>query len=64
LEEMKGECVPEFPSKYFFGESGLYLTVYVDDFTLSRPADAHSAFWKKLKGFVDLREITGLESAG
>ena len=54
IKDLGGAPVPEFPSSYFFAESKLLLTVYVDDFTLSGPAEAHSAFWAALRKRVDL----------
>ena len=57
---MKGEKVPEFPSVFFFQESRLMLAVYVDDFTLSGPAEAHDAFWTLLEKHVDLEDYTPL----
>ena len=37
----------EFPGTFFFKGVGLMLLTYVDDLTLSGPADAHEAFWEK-----------------
>ena len=44
-----GKPVPNHPSSYWFQESRLLLTVYVDDLLLSGPAGAHDRFWKSLR---------------
>ena len=45
---------PEFPSNYFFPDSKLLLTVYVDDLTLAGPEGKHDEFWKWLQDKVDI----------
>ena len=60
IKDLGGVPVLEFPSSYFFAESKLLLTVYVDDFTLSGPAEAHSAFWDALRKKVDLEPEAAL----
>jgi hypothetical protein len=61
VRDLGGKPVNNHPSSYFFKESGLLLTVYVDDLLLSGPADAHAAFWAALRPKVDLEEVTSLE---
>ena len=61
IHQMSGELTPEFPSSYFFPKTRLLLTVYVDDFTLSGPAEHHAAFWKRLRRDVELEKEAGLE---
>ena len=34
--------------------AGLMLSTYVDDLTLSGPADAHEAFWEKLTKMINV----------
>ena len=61
IKDLGGKVVPEFPSSYFFKDTGLLLTVYVDDFTLSGPEHEHATFWAALRKKVDLDPETGLE---
>ena len=61
IKKLGGIPVPEFPSSYFFPDTELLLTVYVDDFTLSGPERHHAGFWKELRKDVDLEPETGLE---
>ena len=61
IGKMKGTAIPEFPSSYFFPDTGLLLTVYVDDFTLSGPEQHHAGFWKDLRQHVTLDPETPLE---
>ena len=61
VRELGGQPIGEFPSSYWFPASKLLLTVYVDDFTLSGPSEAHDSFWEKLKLHVDLEEVTDLD---
>ena len=44
-----GEPMKDHPSSYWFAESKLLLTVYVDDLLLSGPSANHSKFWEKLQ---------------
>ena len=39
----------DHPSSYWFAESKLLLTVYVDDLLLSGPEANHSKFWERLQ---------------
>ena len=49
LKGLGGEPIPEHPSSYWFAESKLLLTVYVDDLLLSGPSGNHSKFWERLQ---------------
>jgi len=60
-EKMDGVPIADQPSSYWIDKSKLVLTVYVDDFMLSGPKDAHAAFWKELAKHVEIEDITGLE---
>ena len=57
IKGLGGEAIPEFPSSYFFPKTKLLLTVYVDDFTLSGPAEHHAKFWETLRKQVDLDRV-------
>ena len=54
LHGMKGVEVQEFPGNYWFEDSRLLLSTYVDDLTLAGPAEQHDAFWQKLTSLVDV----------
>ena len=54
LKQLGGEEIPEFPGNFFFKGVGLMLSTYVDDLTLSGPADAHEAFWEKLTKMINV----------
>ena len=49
LVGLGGKPVKEHPSSYWFAESKLLLTVYVDDLLLSGPSGNHSQFWERLQ---------------
>ena len=61
LVRLGGKAIPEMPSAFFFEETGLLLTVYVDDFLLSGPERAHAPFWEKLEKDVEIEGVAGLE---
>ena len=44
-----GKPIEGHPSSYWFPDSKLLLTVYVDDLLLAGPDGAHDAFWKALR---------------
>ena len=44
-----GEPIWNFPSNFWFEESRLLLTVYVDDLLLSGPIENHAQFWRSLQ---------------
>ena len=46
--------VPEYPGSFYFPDTKLLLSTYVDDLTLAGPADQHDAFWSKLTSVVDI----------
>ena len=54
LKQLGSEEIPEFPGYFFFKGVGLMLSTYVDDLTLSGPADAHEAFWAKLTKMINV----------
>ena len=54
LKTIKGTEVPEYPGNYYFPDSKLLLSTYVDDLTLAGPADQHAAFWERLTAAVDV----------
>ena len=60
VRSLGGEPIAEHPSSFFFPKTGLLLTVYVDDFMLSGPAQHHDKFWKQLGERVELEDIGGL----
>jgi len=49
IRAMGGCPVPEHPSSFWFEDSKLLLSVYVDDLLLSGPSGSHDEFWKKLR---------------
>ena len=54
LHNLGGQEVIEFPGNFYFPESKLLLSTYVDDLTLSGPSDQHQKFWEKLTSLVDV----------
>ena len=60
-EKMEGVPIEDQPSSYWIAKSKLVLTVYVDDFMLSGPEDAHAEFWEELGKHVEIEDISGLE---
>ena len=54
LHDLGGQEVIEFPGNFYFPESKLLLSTYVDDLTLSGPADQHQKFSEKLTSLVDV----------
>ena len=61
VKGLGGTPVPDHPSLFHFSDTGLLLTVYVDDLLVSGPAVAHQAFWDKLRKQVDVDEVTSLD---
>ena len=49
-----GQEVPEYPGNFFFPDTKLLQSTYVDDLTLAGPSDQHDAFWAKLTSVVDI----------
>jgi len=60
VRKLGGVTVPEHPSSFWFEDAKLLLTVYVDDFLLSGPIEAHEDFWSKLSKEVEVEDIGGL----
>eukprot|EP00439_Symbiodinium_sp_Y106_P039865 s7759_g4.t2 len=54
LRNMGGEELPEYPGNFWFPESKLLLSTYVDDLTLSGPQEEHQPFWDALCKVVDV----------
>ena len=54
ISELGGREVAEFPGNFWFKESGLLLSTYVDDLTLAGPSHLHKDFWEKLTRLVDI----------
>ena len=49
-------CADTFQSTYYFKDSGLLLTLYVDDMVLSGPTVAHDPFWQQVRKFIEIEE--------
>ena len=49
-----GYDVPEFPGNFWFPKLKLLLSTYVDDLTLSGPAENHQDFWEQLTALIDV----------
>ena len=56
-----GHKVPDHPSLFWFPETRLFLTVYVDDLLLSGPDQYHDAFWEELKKHVNIDSVGPLD---
>ena len=54
IRNLGGQEVPEYPGNFFFPDTKLLLSIYVDDLTLAGPSDQHDAFWAKLTSVVDI----------
>ena len=54
LRQLGGEEVPEYPGNFWFPETKLLLSTYVDDLTLSGPQEEHQRFWDRLTALVDV----------
>ena len=54
IRNLGGQEVPEYPGNFFFPDTKLLLSTYVDDLTLAGPTDQHDAFWAKLTSVVDI----------
>ena len=64
LRELGGTECPEYPSNCIFNLNGktLILNIYVDDLTLSGPAELHQQFWHSLRARVKLDPEVYVES--
>ena len=49
-------CADTCQSTYYFKDSGLLLTLYVNDMVLSGPAVAHGPFWQQIRKFIEIEE--------
>ena len=58
---MGGKPVDNHPSSFWFEESRLLLSVYVDDLLLSGPEGNHEGFWQKLQETIRLGDPEPLE---
>ena len=56
-----GEPVQNHPSTFWFPESRLLLSVYVDDLLLSGPSDKHESFWAELRKLIRLGDPEPLD---
>ena len=54
LHNLGGSEVIEFPGNFYFPDTKLLLSTYVDDLTLAGPAEQHQPFWEKLTSLVDV----------
>lgn len=54
IKNLGGEEVPEYPGNFYFPDTKLLLSTYVDDLTLAGPSEQHDAFWAKLTSVVDI----------
>ena len=54
LKKMDGEEIPEYPGNFYFRGTGLMLSTYVDDLTLSGPSEHHAPFWNQLMSEVNV----------
>ena len=55
-DDLQGTEIEHLPSCYWFPGLKLALSVYVDDFTLSGPAESHEKFWGTLREKVQLED--------
>ena len=61
VESMGGKHCDLFQSSYWFAESKLLLTLYVDDILLSGPASAHDAFWSEIQKHLEIEAPTPVD---
>jgi hypothetical protein len=61
IEECGGKPVQNHPSSFWFKDSKLLLTVYVDDLLLSGPAGAHDQLWKDLRKKINIEDPEPLD---
>ena len=59
-----GIPVSGHPSSFWFEESRMLLTVYVDDLLLSGPSERHEAFWRNLREGPDAIRLEDPETLG
>ena len=54
IKSLGGQEIPEYPGNFFFPETKLLLSTFVEDLTLAGPTEAHEPFWAKLTSVVDI----------
>ena len=54
IKNLGGQEVPEYAGNFFFPDTKLLLSTYVDDLILAGPADQHEVFWAKFTSVVDI----------
>ena len=61
MELMGGTHLSNFQSSYWFSDTKMLLTLYVDDMVLSGPSENHSAFWKQLSKHLEFEEPSSVD---
>ena len=56
MKVLGGKHVDNQQSTYWFEESGLLLSLYVDDIVLSGPSNKHAGFWSLLQTHLEIEE--------
>ena len=51
IQKLEGLLRPPHPSSFFFPETRLLLTIYVDDLLLSGPTGADEKVWSALRSY-------------
>ena len=64
VRRLGGEPIAEHPGSFWFPQTRLILTTYVDDFLLSGPAEHHDELWRQLgdvkNGGIEIEDIGDL----
>eukprot|EP00435_Cladocopium_sp_Y103_P060485 s1600_g22.t1 len=61
MELMGGTHLSNFQSSYWFSDSKMLLTLYVDDMVLSGPSENRSAFWEQLSKHLEFEEPSSVD---
>ena len=61
VRKLGGMVVPSHPSCFWFPETKLLLSIYVDDLMLSGPSDQHTSFWDQLGKQVNIEPPEDLD---
>ena len=61
MELMGGTHLSNFQSSYWFSDTKMLLTLYVDEMVLSGPSENHSAFWKQLSKHLEFEEPSSVD---